>query len=110
MGSDHATALRDAFLRLGVDHEPSAGRRWTRIAPQHRGTRRTATIAAVAYYCEEDTVRAGSALGDAVVATDDSVLPGFAEIIYTALKPGMPPSRIRSVIPNRTAPIPGTTL
>jgi hypothetical protein len=107
--------LRDAFLRLGVDHELSAGRVWTCIAAQHRGRVRAEllTMAAVAYYCAEDTVRAGLALGHAAVATedDDSALPRLAEIIYTALDAGMPPSRIRSVIPDRNAaPIPGTTL
>ena len=109
------TALRDAFLRLGVDHELAAGRVWTRIAAQHRGRVRAEllTMAAVAYYCAEDTVRAGLALGHAATATrdDHSALPRLAEIIYTALEAGLPPSRIRSVIPSRkTTPIPGTTL
>ena len=109
------TALRDAFLLLGVGREPIAGRTWTRIAAHHRGRTRAEllTMAALAYYCAEDTVRAGLALGHAAVATedDDSALPRLAEIIYTALDAGMPPSRIRSVIPDRNAaPIPGTTL
>jgi hypothetical protein len=70
-------------------------------------------MAAVAYYCGEDTVRAGLALGQAAAATneDHSTLPRLAEIIYTVLEAGMPPSRIRTVIPSReTSPIPGTTL
>ena len=53
------------------------------------------------------------ALGHAATATndDDSALPRLAELIYTALEAGMPPSRIRAVIPTRDkTPIPGTTL
>ena len=109
------TGLRDGFLRLGIDNELAAGRIWTRIAAHHRGHTRAEllTMAAVAYYCGEDTVRTGMALGHAAAATadDNSPLPRLAEIIYTALEAGMPPSRIRDVIPTRdTTPIPGTNL
>ena len=109
------SALRDGFLRLGVGHELVAGRTWTRIAAHHRGGVRAEllTMAAVSYYCGEDTVRAGMALTYAAAATcdDDSALPRLATIIHSALQAGMPPSRIRSVIPSRDAtPIPGTTL
>ena len=109
------TALRDAYLRLGVGHELAAGRMWTHIAAHHRGRIRAEllTMAAVSYYCGEDTVRSGMALTYAAEATrdDDSALPRLATTIYTALQAGMPPSKIRSVIPNRdTTPIPGTTL
>lgn len=109
------TGLRDAFLRLSIGNELAAGRTWTRIAAHHRGHTRAQllTMAAVAYYCGEDTVRTGMALGHAAAATaeDDSELPRLAEIIYTALEAGMPPSRIRSVIPTRgETPIPGTAL
>jgi hypothetical protein len=109
------TALRDAFLRLGIGHHLAAGRTWTRIAAHHRGRTRAdlLTMAALAYYCAEDTVRAGMALTHAAAATHDdhSTLPHLATIIYAALDTGMPPSRIRSVIPTREAtPIPGTTL
>ena len=107
--------LRDGFLRLGVGHELAAGRVWTRIAAHHRGRVRAEllTMAAVSYYCAEDTVRAGMALIHAAAATrdDDSTLPRLAAMVDTALQAGMPPSRIRSVIPNRQkAPIPGTEL
>jgi hypothetical protein len=71
------------------------------------------TMAAVSYYCGEDTVRTGMALGHAAaaIADDDSTLPQLAGIIHSALETGIPPSRIRSVIPTRDkAPIPGTTL
>lgn len=107
-------ALRDAFLRLGVGHELVAARVWTHIAAHHRGRTRAEllTMAAVSYYCGEDTVRAGMALAFAAAATreDDSALPRLAATIYTALQAGVPPSKIRSVVPNRdTKPIPGTT-
>lgn len=107
--------LRDGFLRLGFGHELAAGRVWTRIAAHHRGRVRAEllTMAAVSYYCAEDTVRAGMALTHAAAATrdDDSTLPRLAAMVDTALQAGMPPSRIRSVIPNRQkAPIPGTEL
>lgn len=109
------SGLRDGFLRLNVGHELAAGRVWTCIAARHRGRVRAEllTMAAIAYYCGEDTVRAGMALGQAAAATadDDSTLPRLAEMIYTALEAGMPPSRIRAVIPTRDkTPIPGTTL
>jgi hypothetical protein len=108
-------ALRDAFLRLGVGHELAAARIWTHIAAHHRGRTRAAllTMAAVAYYSGEDTVRAGMALAQAAAATqtDNSGLPQLSTTLYAALEAGMPPSKIRSVIPSRdTAPIPGTTL
>jgi hypothetical protein len=109
------TALRDGYLRLGVGRELIAGRTWTRIAAHHRGRARAEllTMAAVAYYCGEDTVRAGMALTYAAAATrdDDSALPRLTTIIHTALQAGMPPSRIRSLIPSRERhPIPGTNL
>ena len=55
-------------------------------------------------------MRAGMALTHAAAAThdDDSTLPRLATMVDTALQAGMPPSRIRSVIPNRqTSPHPG---
>ena len=109
------TALRDGLLRLGVGHELVAGRTWTRIAAHHRGRTRAEllTMAAVAYYCGEDTVRAGMAVTHAAAAVqaDNSALPRLTTTILAALQAGMPPSRIRSVIPSRdTTPIPGTTL
>jgi hypothetical protein len=109
------TALRDAYLRLGAGHELAAGRVWTHIAAHHRGRTRAEllTMAAFSYYCGEDTVRTGMALSYAAEATrdDDSTLPRLASIIYSALQAGMPPSKIRSVIPDRsTTPIPGTAL
>jgi hypothetical protein len=109
------TALRDGFLRLGAGHELGAGRMWTSIAAHHRGRIRAEllTMAAVAYYCGEDTVRTGMALTYAAAATrdDNSTLPQLAAIIHSALQAGMPPTSIRSVIPDREAtPIPGTQL
>ena len=109
------TALRDGYLRLGAGHDLAAGRMWTHIAAHHRGHVRAEllTMAALSYYCGEDTVRSGMALTYAAEAArdDDSALPRLATTIYTALQAGMPPSKIRSVIPNRdTTPIPGTTL
>jgi hypothetical protein len=109
------TALRDAFLRLSADNELAAGRLWAHIAAHHRGRTRAEllTMAALAYYCAEDTVRAGVALTHAAAATreDHSTLPRLTTMIHAALQAGMPPSRIRSVIPSRdTTPIPGTTL
>lgn len=109
------TALRDACLRLSIGHELAAGRVWARIAAHHRGHIRAEllTMAAVSYYCGEDTVRTGMALTYAAEAArdDDSALPRLATIIYSALQAGMPPSKIRSVIPDRsTTPIPGSAL
>ena len=89
------TGLRDGFLRLGVGDELAAGLVWTRIAAVHRGHVRAEllTMAAFAYYCADDAVRAGMALGHAATATNDdgSALPRLAELIYTALETGMPP-------------------
>lgn len=109
------TALRDAFLRLSVGHEFAAARIWTHIAAQHRGRTRAEllTMAAVAYYSGDDTVRAGMALTHAAAATqhDTANLPRLITTLYAALEAGMPPSKIRAVIPDRdTTPIPGTTL
>jgi len=72
--------LRDALLRLAVGHELAAGAVWTQIAAAHRGLTRAEllTMAATAYYCGEDTVRAGMALTHAAAATprdDNSALP-----------------------------------
>jgi Domain of unknown function (DUF4192) len=109
------TALRDALLRLGVGHEHTAGRVWTHIAAHHRGRTRAEllTMAAISYYCADDTLRAALALTYAAAATqdDNSELPNLANMLQAALRTGMPPSRIRSLIPTRdTSPIPGTTL
>jgi hypothetical protein len=108
-------ALRDGLLRLALEHELSAGRLWTHIAAQHRGSARAEllTMAAVCYYAGEDTVRAGMALTHAVAAVReaDTVLPRLAVLVQTALQNGLPPAGIRGVIPSReTTPIPGTDL
>jgi hypothetical protein len=65
------TALRDAYLRLAVGHELAAARIWTHIAAAHRGRTRAEllTMAAVAYYCADDTLRAGMAITHAAEAT-----------------------------------------
>lgn len=109
------TALRDAYLRLSVGHELAAARIWTHIAAQHRGRTRAEllTMAAVAYYSGDDTVRAGMALTHAAAATraEGGALPRLTTTLYAALEAGMPPSKIRAVIPSReTTPIPGTAL
>jgi hypothetical protein len=95
--------LRDALLRLAVGHELAAGAVWTRIAAAHRGRTRAEllTMAATAYYCGEDTVRAGIALTHAAAATrdDNSALPRLGAMLHTALQEGMPPSKIRAIIP-----------
>jgi hypothetical protein len=109
------TALRNAYLRLAAGHELAAARTWTHIAAAHRGRTRTEllTMAAVAYYCADDTVRAGLAITHAAAATqtDNTVLPRLTTTLYAALEAGMPPSKIRSLIPSRNAtPIPGTAL
>jgi hypothetical protein len=87
---------------------------WTHIAAQHRGHTRAEllTMAALAYYCAADTVRAGLALHAATDARDDdSDLPTLAGLLLTALRDGLPPNMLRTVIPTRQkAPIPGTTL
>jgi hypothetical protein len=108
-------ALRDGLLRLAPGHELSAGRVWTQIAAQHRGRDRAEllTMAAIAYYAGEDTVRAGMALTHAVAASRDAstTLPRLAVMVQTALQSGLPPARIRGVIPSREkTPIPGTDL
>jgi hypothetical protein len=108
-------ALRDGLLRLAVGHELTAGRLWTQIAAQHRGRTRAEllTMAALAYYCGEDTVRAGIALTHAAAASRDAnaTLPRLAEMLSCALQSGMPPAKIRAIIPDRDkTPIPGTTL
>jgi hypothetical protein len=108
-------ALRDGLLRLGVGYELSAGRLWTHIAAQHRGRTRAEllTMAAIAYYAGEDTVRAGMALTHAVAAVREAgtTLPRLAAMVQTALQSGLPPARIRGVIPSREkTPIPGTDL
>jgi Domain of unknown function (DUF4192) len=107
--------LRDALLRLAVGHELAAGRLWTQIAAQHHGRTRAEllTMAAIAYYCGEDAVRAGMALTHAEAATcdDDTALPPLAAMAYTALQRGIPPAQIRELIPNQDkAPLPGTEL
>ncbi|KUI34190.1 DUF4192 domain-containing protein [Mycobacterium sp. GA-2829] len=106
--------LRDGFLRLGAGHERSAGWVWTRIAAQHRGRIRAEllTMAALAYYCGADTVRAGLALQHAETAAedDDAALPSLAELLSVALQERLPPNVLSTVIPTREkAPIPGTT-
>jgi hypothetical protein len=108
-------ALRDGLLRLALEHELSAGRLWTHIAAQHRGSARAEllTMAAVCYYTGEDTVRAGMALTHAAAAVReaDTALPRLAVLVQTALQNGLPPAHIRGVIPSReTTPIPGTDL
>ena len=60
-------------------------------------------MAAMAYYCGEDTVRAGMALTHAgsAVHDDPSELPTLAVMLYGALQAGMPPNKIRAIIPAR---------
>jgi hypothetical protein len=63
-------------------------------------------------------VTAHAALGDGLlrlageaVRDDHRTLPALAAMLYTALQTGMPPARIRAVIPTRAkSPIPGTSL
>jgi hypothetical protein len=99
--------LRDALLCLAVGHELAAGAVWTQIAAAHRGRTRAEllTMAAFAYYCGEDTVRAGIALTHAAAATcdDNSALPRLTAMLSTALQEGMPPSKIRAIIAARNA-------
>jgi hypothetical protein len=94
--------LRDALLRLAVGHELAAATVWTQIAAAHRGRTRAEllTMAATAYYCGDDTVRAGMALTHAAAATrdDDSALPRMGAMLRAALQEGMPPSKIRAII------------
>jgi len=49
-------------------------------------------MAAFAYYCAEDTMRAGMALTHAAAAAqaDNSALPRLTTTIHTALQAGMP--------------------
>lgn len=79
------SALRDACLRLGSEHELVAGRAWTHIAAHYRGRTHAEllTMAAVANACGADTVRAGLALTHAAAATgyDASALPRLAETV-----------------------------
>lgn len=58
------------------------------------------TTAAIAYYCGEDTVRAGMALTNAQAASDDddTTMPALAVMLAGALQSGMPPSKIRDII------------
>jgi hypothetical protein len=97
--------LRDALLGLAVGHELAAGAVWTQIAAAYRGHTRAEllTMAAAAYYCGEDTVRAGIALTHAAAATrdDNSALPRLGAMLHTALQEGMPPSKIRAIIPTQ---------
>jgi hypothetical protein len=61
-------------------------------------------MAATAYYCGEDTVRAGIALTHAAAATRDdnsAALPRLGAMLHTALQEGMPPSKIRAIIPTQ---------
>jgi hypothetical protein len=99
--------LRDALLRLAVGHELAAGALWTQIAAAHRGRTRAEllTMAATAYYCGEDTVRAGIALTHAAAAArdDNSALPRLGAMLSMALQAGMPPSKIRAIIAARNA-------
>lgn len=108
-------ALRDSLLRLMVGHELTAGRVWTQIAAAHRGRTRAEllTMAALAYYCGQDTVRAGIALTNAgtAVHNNPAALPTLAAMLATALQTGMPPAKIRAVIPTLDkTPTPGTNL
>lgn len=108
-------ALRDALLRLGVGHQVAAGQLWTRLAAQHRGATRAnlLAMAAFTYYAGDDGVRAGIALDHAIAAArgDDAPVPRLAQYLTAALEPGMPPHKIREIIPTReAAPIPGTDL
>jgi len=100
---------RDALLRLAAGRELVAGRLWTQIAAPHRGRARAELLAMAgfAYYCGEDTVRAGIALTHAATAArdDDSAPPRLAVMLDTALRAGMPPSKIRHLIVTQpTAP------
>ena len=86
---------------------------WTHIAAQHRGRTRAEllTMAAIAYYAGEDTVRAGMALTHAAAAVHQSgtALPRLAAMVQMALQSGLPPTTIRGVIPSREkTSIPGT--
>jgi hypothetical protein len=70
-------------------------------------------MAAFTYYAGDDGVRAGIALDHAIAAArgDDAPVPRLAQYLTAALEPGMPPHKIREIIPTReAAPIPGTDL
>ena len=99
--------LRDALLGLAVGHELVAGRLWTQIAAMHRGRTRAEllTMAAVAYYCGGDSLRARIALAHAAAAAEDgdTALPRLATMLNSAIRAGLPPSKIRDVIDNHRA-------
>jgi hypothetical protein len=107
--------LRDGLLRLALGNEHAAGRVWSHIAAQHRGRARAEllTMAAICFYAGEDTARAGMALTHAAAAARevDTTLPRLAAMVQAALQSGLPPARMRGVIPSREkTPIPGTDL
>ena len=97
-------ALCDAYLRLGVACELAAGRVWTHIAAHHRRRIRAERLTMTrSSHCGEDTVRTENGAPVRRRSHRD-VLPRLAITLYTALQTGMPPSKIRSVIPDRRTP------
>ena len=108
-------AIRDALFRLALGHERAAGQLWTCIAAQHRGLPRARLLvmAAAAYYCASDTVRAGTALdyAEKAAAAAQLPLPEIARLLSAAIRAGLPPSAFIKLIPTRDrSPIPGTNL
>lgn len=94
--------LRDAALRLSIDHADAAAVLWTQLANQLTGTARidTLTLAAGCYYAAADGVRAGIALDVAAAEANAAHLdyPRLAQMLLAALQAGLPPAEIRAAL------------
>ncbi|MBZ4566857.1 DUF4192 domain-containing protein, partial [Mycobacterium avium subsp. hominissuis] len=94
--------LRDAALRLSIDHADAAAALWTQLANQLTGTARidTLTLAAGCYYAAGDGVRAGIALDVAASEANAAHLdyPRLAQMLLAALQAGLPPAEIRAAL------------
>lgn len=94
--------LRDAILRLALDHEQAAAELWTDIARQLRARQRAEalTVAAACYALTTDTVRAGIALDIAIDEADNANTepPQLATLLLDALQSGITPDEIRAAL------------
>ncbi|ORW10601.1 DUF4192 domain-containing protein [Mycobacterium kyorinense] len=94
--------LRDAALRMSIDHADAAAVLWTQLANHLTGTARidTLTLAAGCYYAAADGVRAGIALDVAATEANAAHLdyPQLAQMLLSALQAGLPPAQIRAAL------------
>jgi hypothetical protein len=105
--------LRDGLLAITGEQPRHGARLWTTIAAQLRAAPRVEALvlAAFTHYAAGDAIRAGIALDAACDTAIEHACPfsQLAQLLYGALRAGLPPQRIRDVLANIDTTPPATS-